>query len=159
MAILNFCVKRKSTLILETVRNRPISMKFLTHRVPVECTGDIPQTWLFRHFWWPSWIFTQYTKVHLSWKWCEIEWFWQNFWATGYLQSVVASFLKNHFPTTSGSHLEFLRKMLKCIYLGNSERWSDFDEVSDLQLSAESNGDFSQKSLSHYFWRRSWIFA
>ena len=33
VAILNFCVKRKSTFILETVQKRVISMKFLTRRV------------------------------------------------------------------------------------------------------------------------------
>ena len=42
-AILNFCVKHKNAFILETVRDRAISMKILTHRVSAECSGDITQ--------------------------------------------------------------------------------------------------------------------
>ena len=45
-AILNFCVKRKSVFILETVQDRSILMKFLTHRVSAESTGYISQKFL-----------------------------------------------------------------------------------------------------------------
>ena len=38
-------------------------------------------------------------------------------------------FPKNRFPTIFGGHLEFLRNMQKCIYLRNSVRQSDFDEI------------------------------
>ena len=37
-------------------------------------------------------------------------------------------FSKNRFPTNWSDHLEFLRKMQKCIYLINIARKSDFDE-------------------------------
>ena len=47
-----------------------------------------------------------------------IEQFQQNFGPTGYLQSVLATFCKNHFPAI-GDHLEFLHKMQRRIYLGN----------------------------------------
>ena len=43
--------------------------------------------------------------------------------------SLLTTFTKNHFPVTFGSHLEFLHKMQKCIYLGNGARLSDFDEI------------------------------
>ena len=42
-ATLNFCVKRKSAFISETVRDIAISMKFLTRRVSAESTDDFPK--------------------------------------------------------------------------------------------------------------------
>ena len=48
--------------------------------------------------------------MYLYRKQCEIERFRQNFWPTGYLQSLLAMFPKNHFPAIFGDHLEFLRK-------------------------------------------------
>ena len=49
-AILNFCVKRKHTFILEMVQDRAILIKFLTCRVSAEYTGNISQKSLCRHF-------------------------------------------------------------------------------------------------------------
>ena len=53
-AILNLCVKCKNVFISETGRDRAILMKFLTHRVTAESTGDFLQKWFSHHFWWPS---------------------------------------------------------------------------------------------------------
>ena len=39
-AILNFCVKRKNKFISETEQDRPISTKFLTHRVFAESINE-----------------------------------------------------------------------------------------------------------------------
>ena len=49
-----------------------------------------------------------------------IERFQLNFLATGYLQSLLTTLLKNRFPATFGRHLEFLRKS---VYLGNGARF------------------------------------
>ena len=49
------------------------------------------------------------------------------------VQSVLASFHKNHIPATFGGHLEFLCKIQKRIYLVNSVRQSDFDKIFDPQ--------------------------
>ena len=54
VAILNFCVKCKTAFILGTVRDRAISMKFLTHRVFAEFTGDFSQKLFSHRFWQPS---------------------------------------------------------------------------------------------------------
>ena len=43
------------------------------------------------------------------------------------------TFAKNHFPTIFGSHLEFLYKLQKHIYLQNSPRKSYFNEIFGLQ--------------------------
>ena len=40
------------------------------------------------------------------------------------MQTLLATLLKDHFPTTFGGHLEFPHKMQKCIYLGNEARES-----------------------------------
>ena len=47
---LNFCVKCKSAFILEMVRDREISTKFLTPRLYAEYTGDFSQESLSCHF-------------------------------------------------------------------------------------------------------------
>ena len=43
VAILNFCVKHKNAFISETERDRMISTKCLTHRVPLKSVGDFSQ--------------------------------------------------------------------------------------------------------------------
>ena len=75
------------------------------------------------------------------------------FWTTVYLQSQLATFLKNRFPNIFGGHLEFLHKMQKHIYLRESVRENDFDEIFDHRVSAESTGDFCQNSFSCHFFR------
>ena len=67
-AILNFCIKRKSTFISETVQDRAISTKFWTRRVSAECTGDILQKSLSRHFLVAILNFCVKRKTHLSGK-------------------------------------------------------------------------------------------
>ena len=42
--------------------------------------------------------------------------------------SHLALFATNRFPAIFGGHFEFLCKMLKCIYLGNGARESDFNK-------------------------------
>ena len=43
VAILNFCVKRKNTFILEIVQDRAISAKVLTPRISAESASDFFQ--------------------------------------------------------------------------------------------------------------------
>ena len=49
------------------------------------------------------------------------------------MQTLLVTLLKNYFPATFGSHLEFLHEMQKSIYLGNRTRESDFDEIFEPQ--------------------------
>ena len=44
-----------------------------------------------------------------------------------------ATFCQKWFPTIFDGHIKFLRKMQKRIYLGNSARYSHFDEIFDPQ--------------------------
>ena len=41
--IFNFCIKCKNAFISETVRDRAVSKKFLTHRVSANSTGNFSQ--------------------------------------------------------------------------------------------------------------------
>ena len=45
----------------------------------------------------------------------------------------IKDFSQKSFSSTFASHLEFLRKMQKRVYLTNGARWSDFDEIFDPQ--------------------------
>ena len=64
------------------------------------------------------------------------------------MQSLLATFCKNRFPATFNGHLEFLYKTQKHIYLGNGAISKKFWTH---RVSAESTGNFSQKSLFCHF--------
>ena len=76
-AILNFSIKHKSAFISEMVWDRAISTKFCTHRVSAECTGNILQKSLSRHFLVAVLNLCVKRKTHLSGKQFEIVWFQQ----------------------------------------------------------------------------------
>ena len=62
------------------------------------------------------------------------------------MQIHLALFARNQFPANFGGHLEFMHKMQKRIYLENSARWSDFDEIF-WSPSIHNNLAFFQESL------------
>ena len=121
-----------------------ISTKFWSRRVSAESTGDFLQN-----------RFSATFGSHLDF----LHKAQNRIYFAGYLQSVLATFCKNHFPAFFGGHLDFLRKTQNTFIF---ETVRDFDEILTIltkfltcRLSAESTGDFSQKSLSRHLWRSS----
>ena len=57
------------------------------------------------------------------------------FLSPGYIQTLLATLLKNHFPTTFCGHLEFLHKkiLIRNLFWKRSERECDFEEIFEPQ--------------------------
>ena len=92
-AILNFCVKRKSSLISETLQDRAISTKFWNCRVSAESTGVF-----FAKNCFPATFGSHLEFLRKAQKHIYLGNGARNFEPTGYLQSVLVTFCKNHFP-------------------------------------------------------------
>ena len=67
-----------------------------------------------------------------------------------YLENLLATFLQNHFPSTFGGHLDFLRKTQKSVYLGNGVRLILTKSLTH-RVSAETTGDFLQNCFPATF--------
>ena len=68
-----------------------------------------------------------------------------------YLQSLLATFLKNCFPAAFGLRLEFLRKMQKRVYLGMERDRAILTKVLTRRVSVEYTGIISQKCFTATF--------
>ena len=85
-------------------------------------------------------------------KWCEMERFCWNFLSLRYPQSWLGTFSKNCFPFLAAI-LNFCVKRKNAFILETMRDRPISSKFFTPRVSAELSGDFSQKSLSHHFWR------
>ena len=104
-AFLNFCIKCKKAFISETVRDRAISTKFLTHRVSAEFTGNFSQKIFFPPFLVAILNFCIKHKTFIL----EIV----------HDRAILTKFLTRRVYTEST--LDFLQKSLSCHFAGHLE--------------------------------------
>ena len=110
-AILNFCVKPQNTFILETVPDRAISTKFLSHRGSAGFTGDFSQKLFSANFGGHLEFLRKMQKSSYLGIGVRYSDFDEIFDPQG-ICSVLATFLKNHFLAIFGGHLEFYIHLL-----------------------------------------------